>query len=168
MSTTAPTLSAADLPAITLDDVRAAAARIDGAIVRTPTLHSQTLSEMVGAEVWLKFENLQFTAAYKERGALNCLLSLTPEQRAKGVIGASAGNHAQGVAAAAKLLGMPAVIVMPSDAPKPKRDRTAALGAEVVVHEVERVGSRDGGERLERLRGHLGADSVAADDGNLG
>jgi threonine dehydratase len=81
MSTTAPTLSAADLPAITLDDVRAAAERIDGAIVRTPTLHSQTLSEMVGAEVWLKFENLQFTAAYKERGALNALLLMDPAAR---------------------------------------------------------------------------------------
>src|SRR3990167_5223674 len=91
-----PLTSAADFPAITLDDVRAAAGRINGAVVRTPTLHSQTLSEMVGAEVWLKFENLQFTAAYKERGALNALLLMDPEQRARGVIAASAGNHAQG------------------------------------------------------------------------
>src|SRR3546814_10867696 len=72
--------SAADFPAITLDDVRAAAGRINGAVVRTPTLHSLTLSEMVGAEVWLKFENLQFTAAYKERGALNALLLLDDER----------------------------------------------------------------------------------------
>src|SRR3546814_1377549 len=89
--------SAADFSAITLDDVRAAAGRINGAVVRTPTLHSQTLSEMVGAEVWLKFENLQFTAAYKERGALNALLLLDDEAKARGVIAASAGNHAQGL-----------------------------------------------------------------------
>ena len=84
MSTTAPTLSAAELPAITLDDVRAAAGRIDGAVVRTPTLKSQTLSELVRADVWLKFENLQFTAAYKERGALNALLLLSEEAKARG------------------------------------------------------------------------------------
>src|SRR3546814_1924242 len=77
--------SAADFSAITLDDVRAAAGRINGAVVRTPTLHSLTLSEMVGAEVWLKFENLQFTAAYKERGALNALLLLDDEAKARGV-----------------------------------------------------------------------------------
>src|SRR3546814_6973755 len=92
------TLTAADLPAITLDDVRAAAGRINGAVVRTPTLHSQTLSEMVGAEVWLKFENLKFTAAYKERGALNALLLLADEANARGVIPASAGTHAHGLA----------------------------------------------------------------------
>ena len=89
---------AADLPAITLDDVRAAAGRIDGAVVRTPTLHSQTLSELVGAEVWLKFENLQFTAAYKERGALNALLLLSDEAKARGAIDALAGNHVHGPA----------------------------------------------------------------------
>src|SRR3546814_13088030 len=83
------TLTAADFPAITLDDVRAAAERINGAVVRTPTLKSQTLSEMVGAEVWLKFENLQFTAAYKERGALNALLPLDDEAKSRGVIAAS-------------------------------------------------------------------------------
>src|SRR3546814_16432073 len=92
------TLTAADLPAITLDDVRAAAGRINGSVVRTPTLHSQTLSEMVGAEVWLKFENLQFTAASKERGALNEPLLMDPEQRARGVIAASAGANGQGLA----------------------------------------------------------------------
>src|SRR5215813_14382439 len=108
---TAP-VSPSDLP-VTLDDVRAAAARLAGAVVRTPTLRSRTLSEIIGAEVWLKFENLQFTAAYKERGALNKLLQLTPEERARGVIAASAGNHAQAVAYHAKRLGIPAVIVMP-------------------------------------------------------
>src|SRR3989344_6627019 len=112
--------SAADLPAITLDDVRAAAGRINGSVVRTPTLHSQTLSEMVGAEVWLKFENLQFTAAYKERGALNALLLLDPEQRARGVIAASAGNHAQGLAYHGKRLGVPVPIVIPKTKPQAK------------------------------------------------
>src|SRR4029078_1394511 len=97
----------------TIDDIRAAARRIDGAVIRTPMLVSRTLSEVIGAEVWLKFENLQFTAHYEERGALNKLLQLTPEERARGVIAASAGNHAQAVAYHAKRLGIPAVIVMP-------------------------------------------------------
>src|SRR4051794_41947570 len=79
----------------TIDDIRAAAARIDGAVLRTPMMISRTLSEIIGAEVWLKFENLQFTAAYKERGALNKLLQLSDEERARGVIAASAGKHAQ-------------------------------------------------------------------------
>jgi len=133
MSTTAPSLSAADFPAITLDDVRAAAKRIDGAVIRTPTLHSQTLSEMVGAEVWLKFENLQFTAAYKERGALNALLLMDPEQRARGVIAASAGNHAQGLAYHGKRLGVPVTIVMPKTTPQVKVSQTASHGAEIVL-----------------------------------
>src|SRR3546814_16605236 len=92
------TLTAADFPAITLDDVRAAAERINGAVVRTPTLKSPTLSAMVGAEVWLKFETLQFTAAYKERGAPNALLLLDDEATSRGCIAASAANHAQGLA----------------------------------------------------------------------
>ncbi|MEO6580081.1 MAG: pyridoxal-phosphate dependent enzyme, partial [Sphingomicrobium sp.] len=78
-----------------IDDIRTAATRIDGAVVKTPTLCSRTLSEMIDAELWLKFENLQFTAAYKERGALNKLLQLTDRERERGVIAASAGNHAQ-------------------------------------------------------------------------
>jgi len=82
----------------TIDDIREAAKRIEGAVVRTPMLVSRTLSEVIGAEVWLKFETLQFTAAYKERGALNKLLQLTPEERARGVIAAAAGDHAQAVA----------------------------------------------------------------------
>ena len=124
---------AADLPAITLDDVRAAAGRINGSVVRTPTLHSQTLSEMVGAEVWLKFENLQFTAAYKERGALNALLLMDPEARARGVIAASAGNHAQGLAYHGKRLGVPVTIVMPSTTPQVKVSQTASHGATIVL-----------------------------------
>jgi threonine dehydratase len=82
----------------TIDDIRAAAERIKGLVIRTPMLVSRTLSEIIGAEVWLKFENLQFTAAYMERGALNKLMQLSPEERERGVIAASAGNHAQAVA----------------------------------------------------------------------
>ena len=97
-------------------------------------LVSRTLSEIIGAEVWLKFENLQFTAAYKERGALNKLLQLTPEERARGVIAASAGNHAQAVAYHAKRLGIPATIVMPATTPTVKVTQTAGHGATVVLH----------------------------------
>ena len=118
----------------TIDDIRAATQRIDGNVVRTPMLVSRTLSEIIGAEVWLKFENLQFTAAYKERGALNKLLQLTPEERARGVIAASAGNHAQAVAYHAKRLGIPAVIVMPETTPTVKVTQTRGHGAEVVLY----------------------------------
>jgi threonine dehydratase len=121
-----------DVP--TIDDIRAAAGRIKGSVIRTPMLVSRTLSEIVGAEVWLKFENLQFTAAYKERGALNKLLQLTPEERARGVIAASAGNHAQAVAYHAKRLGIPATIVMPASTPTVKVTQTAGHGATVVLH----------------------------------
>jgi threonine dehydratase len=118
----------------TIDDIRTAAERIKGSVIRTPMLVSQTLSEIVGAEVWLKFENLQFTAAYKERGALNKLLQLTPDERARGVIAASAGNHAQAVAYHAKRLGIPAVIVMPEPTPTVKVTQTAGHGATVILH----------------------------------
>jgi len=118
----------------TIDDIRDAVKRIDGAVIRTPMLVSRTLSEVIGAEVWLKFENLQFTAAYKERGALNKLLQLTPEERARGVIAASAGNHAQAVAYHAKRLGIPAVIVMPEPTPTVKVTQTEGHGAQVVLY----------------------------------
>ncbi|HEY6049432.1 MAG TPA: pyridoxal-phosphate dependent enzyme, partial [Sphingomicrobium sp.] len=118
----------------TIDDIRAAAERIKGAVIRTPMLVSRTLSEVIGAEVWLKFENLQFTAAYKERGALNKLLQLSPEERARGVIAASAGNHAQAVAYHARRLGIPATIVMPQPTPTVKVTQTAGFGAHVVLH----------------------------------
>jgi threonine dehydratase len=117
----------------TIDDIRTAAERIRGSVIRTPMLVSRTLSELIGAEVWLKFENLQFTAAYKERGALNKLLQLTPEERARGVIAASAGNHAQAVAYHAKRLGIPATIVMPESTPTVKVTQTAGHGATVVL-----------------------------------
>jgi len=118
----------------TIDDIRAATKRIEGAVIRTPMLISRTLSEVIGAEVWLKFENLQFTAAYKERGALNKLLQLTPEERARGVIAASAGNHAQAVAYHARRLGIPAVIVMPESTPTVKVTQTEGHGAKVVLY----------------------------------
>jgi threonine dehydratase len=118
----------------TIDDIRAATERIRGSVIRTPMLVSRTLSEIIGAEVWLKFENLQFTAAYKERGALNKLLQLTPEERARGVIAASAGNHAQAVAYHAKRLGIPATIVMPATTPTVKVTQTEGHGAHVVLY----------------------------------
>ena len=117
-----------------IDDIRTAAKRIEGSVVRTPTLMSRTLSEIVGAEVWLKFENLQFTAAYKERGALNKLLQLSDAERARGVITASAGNHAQAVAYHAKRLGIPATIVMPSPTPMVKVTQTEGHGANVILY----------------------------------
>jgi threonine dehydratase len=118
----------------TIDDIRAAAERIKGLVIRTPMLVSRTLSEIIGAEVWLKFENLQFTAAYKERGALNKLMQLSPEERDRGVIAASAGNHAQAVAYHAKRLGIPAVIVMPENTPTVKVTQTVGHGATVVLY----------------------------------
>src|SRR6478735_6144441 len=123
---------AADLQ-LTVDDVRAAARRIEGAVVRTPTMHSQTLSNIVGTEIWLKFENLQFTAAYKERGALNALLQLTQEQRGRGVIAASAGNHSQGLSYHGTRLGVPVTIVMPRTTPTVKIMQTEAVGGKVVL-----------------------------------
>ncbi|ODU22644.1 MAG: threonine ammonia-lyase [Sphingomonas sp. SCN 67-18] len=127
-----PIAASADAP-VTLDDVRAAAARIGDHIIRTPTLKSQTLSMMTGAEVWLKFENHQFTAAYKERGALNTLLLMAPEARAKGVIAASAGNHAQGLAYHGSRLGIPVTIVMPRSTPTVKVMQTESHGATVIL-----------------------------------
>jgi threonine dehydratase len=129
-------LQASSLQPPTIEDIRAAAQRIKGAVIRTPMLVSRTLSEIIGAEVWLKFENLQFTAAYKERGALNKLLQLSPEERARGVIAASAGNHAQAVAYHAKRLGIPATIVMPESTPTVKVTQTAEHGATVILYGV--------------------------------
>ena len=129
----APAPSLTPPPLLTLADVRAAAARIAGQVVRTPTLHSRTLSAISGAEIWLKFENLQFTAAYKERGALNALLQLDPVRRERGVIAASAGNHAQGLSYHATRLGVPATIVMPRTTPTVKVMQTESVGGIVVL-----------------------------------
>ena len=120
-------------PTLTLADVRAAAQRIAGHVVRTPTLYSRTLSQITGAEIWLKFENLQFTASYKERGALNALVQLTYEQRARGVIAASAGNHAQGLSYHGTRLGVPVTIVMPKTTPVVKVMQTEQVGGKIVL-----------------------------------
>src|SRR5260221_7444998 len=118
---------------VTLEDVQLAAARIGGAVVHTPCLRSETLSRIAKADVWIKFENLQFTASFKERGALNTLLQLTPDERKRGVIAMWAGNHAQGVAYHAGRLGIPATIVMPSITPFVKVRDTRSHGARVVL-----------------------------------
>ena len=118
---------------VTLDDIRAASDRLRGHIERTPCRFSRTLSQIVGAEVWVKFENLQFTAAFKERGALNKLLQLTEAERRRGVIAASAGNHAQGLAYHGQRLGVPVVIVMPRLTPMVKIEHTRGFGAEVIL-----------------------------------
>jgi len=114
-------------------DIRAAAERIAGSVVRTPTLRSKTLSSITGAEVWLKFENQQYTAAYKERGALNALLQLSDEERARGVIAASAGNHSQGLSYHGTRLGVPVTIVMPKTTPTVKVMMTESVGGNVVL-----------------------------------
>src|ERR1700748_3451556 len=118
---------------LTYAQIEAAAGRLKGHIERTPCRYSRTLSEITGAEVWVKFENLQFTAAYKERGALNKLLLLGENVRARGVIAASAGNHSQGLAYHAARLGIPVTIVMPRGTPFVKVQQTRAHGAEVVI-----------------------------------
>ncbi len=118
---------------VTIDQIRSARHAFGDRIDNTPFLHSQTLSELTRADIWLKFENLQFTGSFKQRGALNKLLSLSAEQRANGVVAVSAGNHAQGVAYHAGQLGIPATIVMPVSTPSVKAQRTAKLGAEVVL-----------------------------------
>ncbi|MFY7960029.1 MAG: threonine ammonia-lyase [Elsteraceae bacterium] len=118
---------------VSFADVRAAAERIKGQVVRTPCLRSDTLSAITGAEVWVKFENLQFTSSFKERGALNKLTQLTAEERQVGVIAMSAGNHAQGVARHAQRLGIPATIVMPRFTPQVKIQHTRDFGARVIL-----------------------------------
>lgn len=134
---------------VTIEAVRAAAIRLDGHVVHTPTTLSRTLSAITGAEVLVKFENLQFTASYKERGALNRLCLLDPGVR--GVVAASAGNFAQGVAHHAALRGLHSVIVMPATTPSVKVARTEVLGAEVVLH----------GETFEQAEHH--AMAIAAE-----
>ena len=118
---------------LSFDDILAAKERLKGHIERTPCRPSRTLSEITGAEVWVKFENLQFTAAYKERGALNKLLQLTDSEKKRGVIAASAGNHSQGLAYHAARLGIPVTIVMPRGTPFVKVQQTRNHGAEVVI-----------------------------------
>jgi threonine dehydratase len=116
---------------VTFAQILDAADTIRGSVVATPTLHAQTLSEITGADLWVKFENQQFTGSFKERGARNFLAHLSAEARARGVVAASAGNHAQGVAYHARLLGIAATIVMPADTPFTKVANTAHHGAHI-------------------------------------
>jgi threonine dehydratase len=129
---------------IGLPDIRQAAARLHGQVLDTPCVESQMLGQLTGCRVFLKFENLQFTASFKERGACNKLVQLSQDERARSVIAMSAGNHAQGVAYHAQRLGIRAVIVMPRFTPMVKVERTRAFGAEIVLH----------GDTLEEARGH--------------
>src|SRR3982074_243520 len=139
---------------VTIDDIRAAAKRIAGAVEQTPFVRSRTLSRLTGAEIFLKFENLQFTASFKERGALNKLLSLGAPERKRGVIAMSAGNHAQAVAYHAARLGIPATIVMPKGSPNTKIKNTRVHGAEVVL-EGESLHEAGAHARELAARGHL-------------
>ncbi len=139
--------------AVTARDVRDAAERIRGGVEETPCVHSRTLSEVTGAEVFLKLENLQFTGSFKDRGALVKLLSLTPEERKSGVIAMSAGNHAQAVAYHAQRMGIPALIVMPRFTPTLKIEHTRGLGAEVVLWGE---GLDEAAERTRALAGERG------------
>lgn len=132
---------------IEIDDVRAAAARLTDQVLETPCVASKTLSQLTGCQVFLKFENLQYTASFKERGACNKLAQLAPDERRRGVIAMSAGNHAQGVAYHAQRLGIRAVIVMPRFTPGVKIERTRGFGAEVVLH----------GHTLDEARAHARA-----------
>ena len=138
---------------VQLQDIQQAATRLEGQVLDTPCVESKTLSQIVGAQVFLKFENLQFTASFKERGACNKLSQLTAAERSHGVIAMSAGNHAQGVAYHAQRLGLRAVIVMPRFTPGVKVERTRGFGAEVVLH----------GDTLEESRSH--ALALAASQG---
>jgi threonine dehydratase len=123
----------ATVPAVTLDDVEAARDRLSGALVETDCDWSRTLSGILGCTIWLKFENLQFTASFKERGALNRLSLLSAKEKKRGVIAMSAGNHAQGVAYHARRLAIPATIVMPVNTPTVKVVNTRRHGAEVIL-----------------------------------
>ena len=138
---------------LTLDDVRTAHDRIRASVVRTPTLHSRTLSAITGADIWLKFENLQFTASYKERGALNTLLQLGDNALKNGVIAASAGNHAQGLAYHGGRLGIPVTIVMPVSTPIVKVQQTRSHGAKVVMFGEDFDAAYDHARQLEGERG---------------
>ncbi len=130
---TASALVTPDRSSVSMGEIRAAAERLKGRVERTPCRLSRTLSRITGADVWVKFENLQFTAAYKERGALNKLLLMSEGERRRGVIAASAGNHAQALAFHAANLGVPAVIVMPRNTPTVKVEHTRDFGAEVIL-----------------------------------
>ncbi len=138
---------------ITFEDVQAAAARIKGSVLRSPFLRADGISRVTGAEVYIKYDHLQATGAFKERGAANRIALLTPEERARGVVAMSAGNHAQAVARHAALAGIAATIVMPRHTPATKVTRTAAWGAKVVLHGEMLAEAAAEARRLEREEG---------------
>ncbi len=138
---------------ITFDDVQAAATRIKGAVLRSPFLRSDGISRITGAEVYIKYDHLQATGAFKERGAANRIALLTPEERKAGVVAMSAGNHAQAVARHAALSGIKATIVMPRHTPATKVTRTAAWGANVVLHGETLAEAAAEAHRLEQEEG---------------
>ena len=141
-----------DLP-VTIDDIRRAEAAITGEIVRTPLIRAAALSEIAGCEIFLKLETQQATGSFKERGALNKLMTLGAAERRAGVVAMSAGNHAQGVAYHARRLGIPATIVMPAGTPFTKIDRTEALGARVVLRGDSLADARRAADSLAAERG---------------
>jgi threo-3-hydroxy-L-aspartate ammonia-lyase len=138
---------------VNFDDVARAHERIKGAAHRTPVLRSATVDALTGAQVFFKPENLQRMGAFKIRGAYNALSQLTPEQRKRGVVAFSSGNHAQAVALSGKLLGVPATIVMPLDAPKVKLQATRGYGAEIVTYEAKKEDRQKIAEKLASERG---------------
>ena len=140
---------------VTFDDILAARDRIAGQVDRTPVRHSRRLSQLTGAEVWVKFDNLHFTGSFKERGALNRLLQLTPDERRRGVVAASAGNHAQALAYHGGRLGIPVTIVMPEGTPFVKADGTRAHGATVVIKGLDFTGSTEEAHRLRDEKGFV-------------
>ncbi len=146
---------------VTFDDILAARDRIAGQVDRTPVRYSRRLSQLTGAEVWVKFDNLHFTGSFKERGALNRLLQLTPDERRRGVVAASAGNHAQALAYHGARLGVPVTIVMPEGTPFTKAEGTRAHGATVVIKGLDFSGST---EEAHRLRDEEGFVFVSAFD----
>lgn len=157
---------------LTLDDVQRAAALLEGVAHRTPVLTSRTLDARTGARVYLKAENLQRTGSFKFRGAWNAVASLAPEVRSRGVAAYSSGNHAQAVALAARLCDVPAVILMPTDAPPAKLAATRGYGAEVITYERhtedrEAIGSALAGERGLTLIPPFDADAVIAGQGTV-
>ncbi|MFA4949970.1 threonine ammonia-lyase [Brevundimonas sp.] len=140
---------------VNFEDILAARDRIAGQVDRTPVRHSRRLSQLTGAEVWVKFDNLHFTGSFKERGALNRLLQLTPDERRRGVVAASAGNHAQALAYHGGRLGIPVTIVMPEGTPFVKADGTRAHGATVVIKGLDFTGSTEEAHRLRDEKGYV-------------
>lgn len=149
---TTDTTASATIP-VSLDDIEAAAHRISGFVNRTPMQTSRALNNALGAEVWFKCEQFQRTGSFKVRGAFNALAKLTPDQRRRGVVAYSSGNHAQAIALAARELNAPAIVVMPSDAPQSKIAATKGYGAEVVTYDRQTESREAIGERLASERG---------------